>query len=234
MKTRKRILNLLVIALMGLGLLLAGCSELNHDGATVNDSNPVAPKDGLTQPQDDLYNNSARGTLDGEGGDSESGRKLPPMDLTRYEYPAEANIPPPGYQFVEIGQNNPGTTEDGWVYTYIRAALGGELWLNGNGLVIEAYGVPYNTWIAMTEPMPDEPWVEYEPHGLVFTSPQYARISYAGCELPAGMNPDDLEIWYWNEKLGQYEYVGGDNHIEEEYIEFDIEHFSRYVVAGEE
>ena len=67
-----------------------------------------------------------------------------------------------------------------------------------------------------------------------FNFPQRARMSYAGCTLPPNVQPGDLEIWYWNEALNVYEYIGGDNDENHQRINFYLNHFSRYVVAGPE
>lgn len=136
---------------------------------------------------------------------------------------------------VQLGANNTDYTPGGdWVFTYVYRGVGAELWYEGSGIVIQPNGAPYSTWIAMTEPNPEGPWVEFEPHGLYFTKGQYARISYKDCPMPDGVSAEDLEVWYWNDELGKYELIGGNNNLTEQYIEFDIEHFSRYVVAGEE
>ncbi len=41
-----------------------------------------------------------------------------------------------------------------------------------------------------------------------------------------------MTVWYWNEEEEVYEFIGGINHVPEQYIEYDINHFSRYVVAA--
>lgn len=94
--------------------------------------------------------------------------------------------------------------------------------------------MPYDSWITITKPLPEEPWVEFEPHGMVFDIPQTVEVTlyYEGCVLPPGVVVEDLEVWYWNEELGEYEYIGGYNDVENERITFYLDHFSRYVIAS--
>lgn len=213
MKAKKWEFPALIILVLGLGIILSGCSQMNP------------------AENGDQESWNARVTAAVEGMENTD---LPPMDLSRYDYPDAADVPPAGYQLVELGKNVPSSDFWwNWVFTFVRRSKGGQLWLNGSGIVIAPYGVPYSTWIAMTRPNQDEPWVEFEPHGLYFTSSQYARISYRDCELPEDIGPGELEIWYWNEEAGEYEYIGGYNNVQEQYIEFNIEHFSRYIVAGQ-
>ena len=212
MEARELLIRGALILALGLGLLLSGCSQFN-------------PVDNDDQDKMDVRVPSALVSAETE--------QPPPFDLSHYDYPDAADCPPAGYQFIELGANNQG--HDGnWVTEYFTVGNNNRLKLDNNKLKVNAGGMPCDSWVAMTQPVEDEPWVEYEPHGLVFTSPQYARISYRDCQLPEGIDPEDLEIWYWNEELGEYEYIGGYNNVGAEYIEFDIEHFSRYVVAGEE
>lgn len=145
--------------------------------------------------------------------------------------------------FVPIGNNRqtdgslPGSnllSGVNFVFDFMTKELGGQLWLDGHGIVIAPNGLPYDTRIALAVPYPGEAVVDFEPHGLVFTSPQYARISYTGCELPPGISANDLAVWYYNEVSGEYECIGGNNNLLGQYIEFSIEHFSRYIVAGQQ
>ncbi len=203
METKKLLIGLLFI--IALGALLMGCSELSPTGS-------------------------------GQSA-AESNEPIPPMNLTHYAYPEAANYPPAGYQFVRLGANSTArSTNDPYngfdASEHVIQSQGGSMWDGGSGIEIAPWGVPNSVWIAMTQPNPDEPWVEFEPHGLVFEGAQVARISYVGCEFPAGVQAGELTIWYWNEELGVYEYIGGVNHPDEQYIEYSIEHFSRYVVAA--
>ena len=223
MEAKKTILWSFMIIGLGLGLLLGGCAQINPSDEDQGGSAVTSP----TEPPPSIDGRFG-GMLAGKSNDMP-----PPCDLTRHVYPTSADLPPDGYVFVDLGADNTPSGDD-WVKTYIWRDKGGQLWLDESGIVIQPFGVPYSTWIAMTKPLPNEPWVEFEPHGLYFTWPQYARISYAGCQLPGDIEPEELEIWYWNEELGKFEYIGGRNNLDEEYIEFDIEHFSRYVVAGQQ
>lgn len=157
---------------------------------------------------------------------------LPVNNLTPYSYPAAANIPPPGYQFLHPAPSPTPTTDDDYATMMINQSKGGTLWLNQSCITIYPWAIDHSQWISMAQTMPNELVIDFETHGLVFDGPQYCRISYAGWQIPPGLTPADLVVWYWNNEQGVYEYIGGNNVIAEQYIEFDIFHFSRYVVAG--
>jgi hypothetical protein len=158
---------------------------------------------------------------------------LPTNNLTHYQYPEAANCAPPGYQFVSIIDPNQCNVDDFWTCTYMLDQYGGWLWLMGSNIHVMPYSLPYNTWIAMYRENMCTPWIDYEPHGLVFEGAAFARISYAGCQLQPPVPPGDLTIWYWHEEIQQYELIGGANNIGQQYIQFEIDHFSRYVVASQ-
>lgn len=206
MKTQRLITLWLALGL-GAGLVLMGCSELGPTDPNANTTTSV-------------------------------NEEIPPCNLTHYNYPAAASLPPPGYQFIQIGANNANRTiadlQNGLDETeLIIKSQGGDMWDNGSGIMIDPWGVPNSIWIGMTRPDQDEPWIDFEPHGLMFTGTQTARISYAGCSLPPGIPVGDLVVLYWNEEQGIYEYIGGYNNVQEQYIEYPINHFSRYVVAAD-
>jgi hypothetical protein len=183
--------------------------------------------------------------------------EAPPFNLTRHQYPEAASLPPDGYQLVQLGvksQNraiddggyDPFWDDDDWNFfdffdfywgnqaaKYVRKHQDAKLKLQRNKIHLKKGCVPYDTWITMTKPVPGEPWIEFEPHGLEFDQKQTVKVKiyYGDCELPEGIEPEDLEVWYWNEELGEYEYIGGMNKVNKRWIEFYIDHFSRYVVA---
>ncbi|RJP82322.1 MAG: hypothetical protein C4524_00805 [Candidatus Zixiibacteriota bacterium] len=190
------------LALLWVGMM-TGCSELA----------PTAP--GTTFAEPDTTN-------------------PPPCDLTHYAYPEAASLPPAGYQFIARPAR---TLDDGydWAIGVVWNWWGNEIWLDDavTGIDVGANGLPcFATWVGVYRPDLEDLWVEFEPHGLVFTSSQRARISYAGCTLPQGVTAENLTVWYWHEEIGVYELIGGVNHPVEQYFEFDIDHFSRYIVAG--
>lgn len=217
MEDRRLLLRGPLIAIMASGLMLGGCAQIDgtNEGHWTDSGIYAAPP--VETPNDE---------------------ELPPFDLTHYPYPDGANYPPEGYQFVPLAGgildravDDP--YNDEWETAHIIKSQGGELWMSDceTGIVIEPWGLPNSSWIAITRPAADEPWVEFEPHGLVFNSSQYAQISYDKYGLPGGVNPEDLTVWYWNEELEAYELIGGVVNLEEAYMAFDIEHFSRYIVA---
>ena len=215
MKTKRKTLWGLLIVALGFSLILGGCSQFNPDGNSNVNESIIAP--------------------------SSSSSFVPPLfDLTRYEYPEAANYPPEGYEFIHLGINaSSRTITDGsnsFASEYVETDDDEEIFLDDieTGIEIEEDGVPYDTWIMVTRPNEEEPWVEFEPHGLVFTSSQLARISWEDCGLPPGMDPDELTVLYFNVELNVYEDMGGVSYPEKKYIEYDIDHFSRYVIARNE
>ncbi|RJP82324.1 MAG: hypothetical protein C4524_00815 [Candidatus Zixiibacteriota bacterium] len=156
----------------------------------------------------------------------------PPAGWTPHQYPAAANCPPPGYQFLTRDPGTARVTDEEWASAMIHQSKGGELWIGNTGIAISPWVIPNSQWMYLGLTSPVELWVEFETHGLVFDSPQYARISYAGWTPPEGVTYDQLVVWYWNDELGVYELIGGTNNVQEQYLEFGIGHFSRYIVAG--
>lgn len=217
MESKKSILSALGIAALGLSLILGGCSQFeppDNDGSR-DLSLTASPRP--TSPDD---------------------MEPPPFNLTRYQYPESANCPPEGYEFVPIGAHRtvrstdfPGG--DDWEIGIIWYWWGGEVLLDDDsGIEVGSYAIPYwATWVAVTRPDSAEPWIEFEPHGLVFNYSQVARISWAECVLPEGVQPEDLTVWYYHEEIDEYEYIGGTVYPELQYIEYPIDHFSRYVIA---
>jgi hypothetical protein len=198
----KKMMSFGLVILLGLGFL-TGCSNLSPNGSGTASS---APDGGPTPP---------------------------PNTLTPYQYPPEAEVPPAGYHFVALVPETEDPSLDhqmSWAYIY--KPYGGQVWLQGSGVVIQPNGVPYSTWISITKETSWTPWVDYGPHGLIFNGAQNARMNYAGCYLGPGVTPQNLTIWYWNETTNLYEYIGGTNNPQMQCIEYQIYHFSRYVVAA--
>jgi hypothetical protein len=167
-----------------------------------------------------------------ESGGGSLEEQIPPNNLSHYQYPEAANNPPPGYQFLQPAPGQTPSTDDLYAAMMIHRSKGGTLWLNGSCISIAPWAIPSSQWISMYQPSTNELYVDFETHGLFFDGPQQARISYADWTIPPGLMPQDLVIWYWNDELGVYEFIGGINHVESQYIDFCIDHFSRYVVAG--
>lgn len=155
----------------------------------------------------------------------------PANTITPYQYPPEASVPPPGYRFVALVDPQQ-SVDNLWSWTYMYKAFGGWCYLQSSYVHIWANGLPYNSWIGMSKETYNTPWIDYEPHGLVFNFTQQGKLSYANCTLPPGIEPEDLTIWYWHEDTNTYEYIGGTNYVQYQYILFPLNHFSRYVVAA--
>lgn len=208
MESRRTVFSALLVLALALGSMLAGCSDGGSPNLAIN-----------TAEQDTL--------------------QPPPFNLTRFPYPEKADRPPEGYQFIKLATNTPqrGSDFDDWEVDVVWRWWGGDVYLDDveTGISIEPYGIPgWASWIGVTLPDEDEPWVEFMPHGLQFTGPQTARISWAECGLPQGVNPHDLEVWYWHQEINEYEYMGGIVYPQMKYIEFQTDHFSRYIVAAQE
>ena len=188
---------------LALGLFLGGCSEIGQQDSTIT-------------------------------GSSNSNEEIP-FNLTHHQYPEAANYAPEGYQLINIVAPTNRSVNlyfDFDVAEMINQSKGGDVMEENTGITIGAWGLPNSSWIGFTFPEDDEPWIDFEPHGMVFNSTQNARISFAGCEFPEGVDPQDLTVFYWNEELEEYEYIGGTLYPELEYLEYDIDHFSRYIVAS--
>ncbi len=222
MKTRNRVYLVMAIVILGLA---SGCSELSQTD------------DGQSG---DLGINSPSAT---EG-------VPPPFVYEPYQFPEAASQPPPGRQIINLAMKvdnpNPSLSSNDndfdicnppdsiWAGKYVQEGQNKTIKLQKNELKLKSDCVPYPAWITMTKPVANEPWVEFEPHGMVFDLPQTVEVKlyYEDCVLPPGVEPEDLEVWYWNEELEVYEYIGGENNLSSQYIKFYLDHFSRYVVAA--
>lgn len=167
-----------------------------------------------------------------------------------YDYPETANDAPEGYQLVHFHDSKPGVhVDDGDEYDHawqchwrgleyegvaskIRFENGGSVRWNASGISLPSGALDCNqTWIWMTREDPAEPWIDFGPHGTVFEVPVTIRISYANCQLPEGVAPEDLMLFYWNEVTGEYEFISDCNNLEGMYLEGQTDHFSRYIIA---
>ena len=215
MEKRMLIMRSIVIMTLALGLFLGGCSEIGQQDSGITSSTSASAPDTT---------------------------ELGPFNPTRHQYPEAANYAPSGYQLINIGVSNSRATSDGgcggdddYAYGPVFYYWGGEVWLDDDetaGLDIGSYAIEnWGMWVVVYKPDEDEPWLEFEPHGTVFQYSQIARVSYEDCDLQ-GVPEEEMTIFYWNEETEEYEYIGGTVNTEEDYIEYDIDHFSRYVVAS--
>jgi hypothetical protein len=227
MKKKNLQISSVLIAVLTLSLILGGCSRINE------------------------ADNSSEGEL-GITSPSSNNIVPPPFTPNPFQYPAAASVPPPGYQFVDLSRmtENPNPTishnswdwdndfdicnppDSIWAGKYVLYHQYKVIKLQKNELKLKSGCVPYSAWITMTKPVANEPWIEFEPHGMVFDQQNQVEVKlyYSNCILPCA--PEDLTIWYWNEELQVYEYIGGENHVDQQRIDFKLNHFSRYVVAA--
>jgi hypothetical protein len=167
-----------------------------------------------------------------------------------YNYPEEANYAPEGYQLINIHVKSSTRLdydyEDDYDFEWVNEWYG-ELWRgvvkridddrggrigwDGSGIIIPGHAMRYSQHIYLMRTDPPEPWIDYGPHGLRFYTPVTIRISYRNCVLPDGIEPEDLILFYWNEYTGEYELISEYNNLEEQYLEGQTNHFSRYIVA---
>ncbi len=172
-----------------------------------------------------------------------------------YDYPEAANYAPEGYQLINIhvkavgrldGDDDDGDDDydfewrqeiDGIEYEGVAKEIkfykGDAIRWDGSSATFPARSLPYSRyWISMVRTDPPEPWIDYGRHGTQFSMPVTLRISYANCVLPEGIEPEDLVLFYWNEYTGEYELISEYNNLEEQYLEGQTNHFSRYIVAA--
>jgi hypothetical protein len=214
METRK----MMVIGLLMAGLaLLIGCSNQSPTDPGIAQQGGIDP--GNVQQ--------------GEMAQQASMNLTDPPNLPRpYAYPPKAYLPPAGHKFLQRNPKSPILEDDLYATMMINRAKGGTLWLDRNFICILAWAIPHSQWISICQPNPAELIIDFETHGLTFSGPQLARISYVDYIIPPGLLPEDLMVWYWNSEIGVYEFIGGVNNTQAKYIDFNINHFSRYVVAG--
>ena len=170
-----------------------------------------------------------------------------------YDYPEAAAYPPEGYQFINFHNKSAARLDDDdydddydieWEFTeagqdydgvakHINFRDGDAIRWDGSSAVFPAGALPCKKhWISMVRTDPPEPWIDYGPHGTRFDKLVTLRISYEDCDLPEGVEPEDLKLFYWNEITGEYELISEYNNLEEEYLEGQTDHFSRYIIAA--
>lgn len=172
------------------------------------------------------------------------------------DYPEAANHAPEGYRIINIHGKAEGRAhgDDYWWDDYERSwwewysgqrwkavakrvyrRHGGRIGWNGSGIMFPRGSLPgRGYWMYMMRVDPPEPWIDFGPHGLVFREPVTIRISYANCDLPEGIDPEDFVLFYWNEWTGEYELISQYNNTEEKYVQGETDHFSRYIIAAPE
>ncbi len=73
---------------------------------------------------------------------------------------------------------------------------------------------------------------EFSPHGTTFNNPVKIRLSYKDADL-TGVNEDDLEIRYYNEVTGEWEFIGNEVNTSKKVVIGYTDHFSRYAIGAE-
>lgn len=70
----------------------------------------------------------------------------------------------------------------------------------------------------------------FGPHGLQFRVPAKLELSYKAADL-GGVIEQNLRVFYYNERSGVWELIGGKVDIKKKVIRVAIHHFSRYAIA---
>ena len=74
---------------------------------------------------------------------------------------------------------------------------------------------------------------EFGPHGLQFNQPVRLHLSYKRADL-TGIDESKLGIYYYNEDIDEYELIPSSKvNTEENYVECNLYHFSRYAIGTE-
>ncbi len=170
-----------------------------------------------------------------------------------YDYPEAANYAPEGYQLINFhnmkatihmdGDNEYDTTwtyvDGGQVYEGVARFLehrhGGKVKWNKSEVKFHKRAWQNHSedlWISMIRTSPPQPWIDFGPHGLIFDKEIKIKIYYDECELPEGVEPEDLELFFWNEETGEYELHTERNDTNHRYIKGRTDHFSRYILAA--
>ena len=80
--------------------------------------------------------------------------------------------------------------------------------------------------------------VRFRPHGITFSSPALLNIEAKNLDL-SGVNPDDINIYYYNPETGQWEVMQSYAVIVNEVngyvkvVDGQLPHFSRYAIGAE-
>ena len=72
--------------------------------------------------------------------------------------------------------------------------------------------------------------VLFGPHGTVFNQPVRIELSYRGADLN-GVDETSLKLYYFHEKIGLWEEIGGKVDVKKKLIKARLKHFSRYALA---
>ena len=73
---------------------------------------------------------------------------------------------------------------------------------------------------------------DFSPHGTTFNLPVRLELSYKDADL-TGVNEDDLEIRYYDETTGQWEFIGNQVDKDKKVVVGYTDHFSRYAIGTE-
>ena len=72
--------------------------------------------------------------------------------------------------------------------------------------------------------------VTFGEHGTTFAKPVKVELSYKGADVK-GVDEEQLSAWYYNQKTGEWEGIGGEVDVKKKKVKFKIDHFSRYGLA---
>ena len=113
-------------------------------------------------------------------------------------------------------------------------------WMQANAtrLDMPAGGLEKNTklWMKITKKTPSalsgaiSRTYDFGPHGTVFLKPLKLRLYFGDADL-SGVSEKDLQIYYYNEETGQWEWMGGIVDTKAKEVVFHLLHFSRYALA---
>ena len=117
--------------------------------------------------------------------------------------------------------------------------FGGSIVLGTQGHGISKLSVPFgalSTWIQLNFWWEStgflEGGAEFSPHGTTFNLPVRVELSYKNADL-TGVNEDNLEIRYYNEGTGQWEFIGNEVDTSKKVVIGYTDHFSRYAIGAE-
>jgi hypothetical protein len=113
----------------------------------------------------------------------------------------------------------------------IHASGGGTVHCAGYRVHIPAWSIHEDIVVSIDVPNTEVLACDFGPHPYNFDWTIYLRISYGDVQLPEGVSPQDLELWYWNGYTQQYEYICNWNNTWAEWMLGFTDHFSRYVIA---
>ncbi len=116
---------------------------------------------------------------------------------------------------------------------------GGTISVGNPGHGISKLSVPFgalNTWVQINFWWESTGFLQggadFSPHGTNFNLPVRVELSYKGADL-TGVNEDNLEIRYYNEGTGQWEFIGNEVDTSKKVVIGYTDHFSRYAIGAE-